>query len=195
MVRLSVVIPYYKTYKLTDSLIRNLLTQDTDETEIIVIDDGCYDHRIEHYGKSGLIKVKQKANGGVSSARNEGIELAEGDYIAFIDSDDMVMPNYIETLLELIENHNEDIIYFNWLDINTNSVIRHPDNPAVWKAIYKKEILPRFEECYKTKEDYYFLQELEKTNPSKYYYDKVLYIYNSGRPDSLTQRASKGELQ
>ena len=205
MVRLSVVIPYYKTYELTHKLLVNLLAQvNNSNVEIILIDDGCDEIRFDKYlnflkefgfDYNNHIHIIHKLNGGVSSARNEGLDIAKGEYIAFIDSDDMVMPNYIKTLLELIENHNEDIIYFNWLDINTNSVIRRPDNPAVWKAIYKKEILPRFEECYKTKEDYYFLQELEKTNPSKYYYDKVLYIYNSGRPDSLTQRASKGELQ
>lgn len=193
MVKLSIVIPYYNTYELTKQLINLLVMQYTSETEIILVDDGCNEKRFDLY-KEDNFKIIHQPNKGVSNARNTGIEIAQGQYIAFIDSDDMVMPNYIETLLELIKSHDEDIIYFNWLDINTNDVIRHPNNPAVWKAIYKKEILPKFEECYKTKEDYFFLQELEKTNPSKYYYDKVLYIYNSGRPDSLTQRANKGEL-
>ena len=202
MVKLSIIIPYYNTYELTMKLLRELAIQKTDEVEIIVIDDYCKNEfgKTELKGvnevffQSPIIVYAHEKNMGVSKSRNDGIELAQGKYIAFIDSDDMVMSNYIETLLELIKSHDEDIIYFNWLDINTNDVIRHPNNPAVWKAIYKKEILPRFEECYKTKEDYYFLQELEKKNPSKYYYDKVLYIYNSGRSDSLTQRANKGEL-
>ena len=195
MVKLSLIIPYYNTYELTDCLLRNLLTQITDDVELILIDDGCDEVRFDEYDSFfKYVQIVHQKNGGVSKARNTGLDIAQGKYIAFIDSDDMVMPNYIETLLELIKSHNEDIIYFNWLDINTNDVIRHPNNPAVWKAIYKKEILPRFEECYKTKEDYFLLQELERKNPSKYYYDKVLYIYNSGRSDSLTQRANKGEL-
>lgn len=195
MVKLSIIIPYYNTYELTDCLLRNLLTQITDDVELILVDDGCNETRFDTYASMFIhARIVHQENSGVSNARNTGLERAKGKYIAFIDSDDMVMPNYIETLLELIKSHDEDIIYFNWLDINTNDVIRHPNNPAVWKAIYKKEILPRFEECYKTKEDYFFLQELEKTNPSKYYYDKVLYIYNSGRSGSLTQRANKGEL-
>ena len=106
----------------------------------------------------------------------------------------MVMANYIETLLSLIDSREEDIIYFNWLDINTNEVVRHPSNPAVWKAIYKKEILPKFDETLKAREDYFFNQELDKQSHTKYYYDKVLYIYNSNREDSLTQRNARGEL-
>ena len=106
----------------------------------------------------------------------------------------MIMADYIETLLELIETREEDIIIFNWIDKNTNDLIRKPNNPAVWKAIYKKDIIPRFEECYKTKEDYFFLDELDKKRPSKYYYDRVLYIYNSGREDGLTCRNQRGEL-
>ena len=106
----------------------------------------------------------------------------------------MVMPNYIESLLKLIDEHDEDVMVFNWMDINTNQIVKHPCNPSVWKAIYKKEIIPRFEECYKTREDYFFNEELDKGNFTRYYYDKVLYIYNSGRENSLTDRSRKGEI-
>lgn len=193
-IKLSIVIPYYKTYELTEKLLKNISTQTTRETEVILIDDGCNEKRLDIYNGYCNIIIKHKYNGGVSSARNMGIELATGQYIAFIDSDDMVMPNYVDTLLELIETRNEDIILFNWLDINTNDVVRHPSNPAVWKAIYKKEILPRFDENLKVKEDYYFNEELDKENHTKYYYDKVLYIYNSDRENSLTWLNSKGEI-
>lgn len=196
MVKLSIIIPYYDTYKLTDDLLRNLVTQIQDDVEVILIDDGCYEHRFDIYNEFyKTIKVVHKPNGGVSSARNKGLDMAKGEYVAFIDSDDMIMPYYVESLLELIKTHNEDIIYFNWLDKTSNDVIRYPKNPAVWKAIYKREILPRFEECYKAKEDYFFLHELGKTSHSEYYYDRVLYIYNSCRENSLTQRDKRGELQ
>lgn len=192
--KLSIIIPYYNTYELTDKLLMQLLIQDVKKVEVFVIDDGCNEKRLDDFTGFNHIRVIHKENGGVSSARNVGLDLAKGKYVAFIDSDDMVMPNYIETLLNLIDERNEDIIYFNWLDINTNEVIRHPNNPAVWKAIYKREILPRFEECYKTKEDYFFLDTMKELERTSYYYDKVLYIYNSGREDSLTQRNVRGEL-
>ena len=197
MVKLSVIIPYYKTRELTRKLLDSLKHQMTEEVEVIVIDDGCFEDWLEYYDiykYSGWIKLIQQENGGVSKARNAGLEVAQGKYIAFIDSDDMIMPNYIETLLNLIDTRNEEIIYFNWLDINTNEIVRHPNNPAVWKAIYKREILPRFEECYKTKEDYFFLDAMKELERTSYYYDKVLYIYNSGREDGLTCKSQKGEL-
>ena len=204
MVKLSIITPYYQTYELTKKLLMNLLIQiNNPNIEVILIDDGCNETRFDKYLKwidnlgftyENYIKIIHQENSGVSKARNKGLELAQGEYITFIDSDDMVMPNYIDTLLNLIENREEDIIYFNWLDINTNQVIQHPSNPAVWKAIYKKEILPRFDETLKAKEDYFFNEELEKGNHTKYYYDKVLYIYNSGREDGLTCKNQRGEL-
>lgn len=195
MVELSIIIPYYETYELTEKLIKELSIQQTMKTEIILIDDGCNEKRFDNL-KYLLyfhnLKIIYQENGGVSKARNTGLEVAQGKYIAFIDSDDMIMPNYIDTLLELINTRDEDIIYFNWLDINTNSLIRHPENPSVWKAIYKKEILPRFDETLKAREDYFFNEELDKGNHTKYYYDKVLYIYNSGRENSLTWKDKRG---
>ncbi len=195
-IKLSIIIPYFETYELTDMLIKSLIAQKTDEVEIFLIDDGSDEERFNKYitGDKNTIHVIHQENKGVSYTRNRGIRNSRGKYIAFIDSDDMIMSNYINTLLELINNHEEDIIYFNWLDINTNEVIRHPSNPAVWKAIYKKEILPRFDETLKAREDYFFNQELDRQEHTKYYYDKVLYIYNSGRENSLTQKNLRGEL-
>ena len=189
MVKLSIVIPYYETYELTKKLLDSLIPQCNEQVEIILIDDGCNEIAFNDYvvrRAFNKMHVIHQDNHGVSYCRNKGIEEAAGEYIAFIDSDDMVMPNYIETLLELIDSREEDIILFNWLDINTNDVIRHPENCAVWKAIYKKDILPRFDETMKCREDYYFQKELDSKNCSKYYHDKVLYIYNSGRENSLT---------
>lgn len=195
-IKLSIIIPYFETYELTNKLIKSLLTQKTDNVEIFLIDDGCDEERFNKYitMDKNTIHVIHQENRGVSYCRNRGIKNANGKYIAFVDSDDMVMPNYVDTLLELIDTRNEDIIYFNWLDINTNDIIRHPNNPSVWKAIYRKEILPMFDETLKCREDYFFNKELEKVNHTKYYYDKVLYIYNSGRENSLTYRSQRGEL-
>lgn len=192
MVKLSIIIPYYNTYELTEKLLYQLLIQDREEVEVIVIDDGCNETRLDDYTGFKNIKVIHKENGGVSSARNTGLEIAQGDYIAFIDSDDLIMPYYVDDLLELINNRTEEIIYFNWLDINTNDIIRHPSNCAVWKAIYKREILPRFDESMKAREDYFYQQDLKEETHTRYYYDKVLYLYNSNRENSLTWKDKRG---
>lgn len=198
MVKLSIVIPYYKTYNLTEKLLKQLLIQiDSPQVEILLIDDGCNEDRLDMFKKLNSfdnLKIIHQENKGVSNARNKGIKNAKGKYIAFIDSDDMIMPNYVEILINLIDTRSEEIIFFNWLDINTNDVVRLPSNCAVWKAIYKKDILPLFDETLKAREDYFFQQELKEETHTRYYYDKVLYVYNSGREDSLTQRNERGEL-
>ena len=185
MVKLSIIIPYYETYDLTRQLIKSLIAQTTEEVEVILIDDGCYEVRFDVFSGINGINVIHQENGGVSKARNKGMEIAQGKYIAFVDSDDMVMSDYINKLLELIDTHDEDVMIFNWLDVTNNELNRHPYNCAVWKAIYKKEILPKFDESLRVREDWFFQQELAHKNPSVYYYDRVLYIYNSGREGSL----------
>ena len=183
MVKLSVVITYYQTYDLTLRLLKELSIQKTDGVEYILIDDGCDETRFDTFKDFNIIHLKK--NGGVSKARNTGIEYASGEYITFIDSDDMITMDYISQLLNIIDKYSEDVILFNWLDTTTNDVIRRPQNCAVWKAIYKKDILPRFDESLRVREDYFFQQDLKKKNPSIAYYDRVLYMYNSGREGSL----------
>ena len=95
------------------------------------------------------------------------------------------MPDYISHLLNIIDKYSEDVIIYNWLDTTTNEVNRRPQNCAVWKAIYKKDIIPKFDETLRVREDYFWQKDLEQRNPSVYYYDRVLYIYNSGREGSL----------
>ena len=182
--KLSIIIPYYETYDLTVRLLKGLIPQLTENVEIILIDDGCNEKRLDEYEKDINI-IHLQENSGVSKSRNVGIQNAKGKYIAFIDSDDMVTMDYIENLLSIIENRQEDIIIFNWLDINNNEVSKKPHNPAVWKAIYKKGILPLFDESLRVREDYFYQKELDNKNPSVYYFDRVLYIYNSGREGSL----------
>lgn len=189
-IKLSIIIPYWQTYELTEKILKELIIQKTNEVEIILIDDGCNEKRLDTFNKEINI-IHLSENKGVSCARNTGIDKANGKYIAFIDSDDMITMDYIERLLQLINEHTEDIIYFNWADFNENAIIRHPQNYAVWKAIYKKEILPKFDETAKFNEDVFFQEELSKKTLTKYYYDRVLYIYNSNRVGSQMWRRDK----
>ena len=182
--KLSIIIPYYKTLDYTATMLNGLIPQLFSNVELIVVDDGCNEIVLDVYKDNAKI-IHLKENGGVSRARNVGIKEAKGEYIAFIDSDDMITMDYVEQLLKAIEEHKEDVIVFNWLDITTNNVNIRPHNPAIWKAIYKKDIIPLFDENLKVREDYFFNEELDKKNPSKYYLDRVLYMYNSGREGSL----------
>lgn len=190
MVKLSICIPYYETYELTSKLLETLVKQKTDEVEIIVVDDGCNEKRLDKFKE---VKIKHlKENKGGAFASNETIEMAKGKYVALIDSDDMVADDYVEELLKAINERNEDLIFMGWQDIDNGSVILHPSNYAPWKCIYRREKMPRFIEGWIYSYDVPFQEEIDKLNLSKYYIEKVLYYYNSARPDNLTHK--KAEL-
>lgn len=190
MVKLSITIPYYKTYDLTVKLLNKLIPQLTDEVEVFLTDDGCNEKRLDVY--KDKINIKHcKENKGGAFATNEGIRQATGKYIALIDSDDMISDDYIDTLLSVIDNHDEDVLFFDWQDMNTGEIMRRPNNYAPWKAIYKKEIMPLFREGWIYSYDVPFQEDLSKTNYTRYYIDKVLYYYNSNRPGNLTTEKRK----
>ena len=186
MVKLSIIIPYFETYDLTIKLLKELSIQLTQDVEIILLDDGCNEKKFNCYTWNQNIKVIHQENMGVAKTRNRGIGLAKGKYIAFIDCDDMVSNDYIETLLKAIDEFDTDVINFNWYDMTTHEEYRKPHNFAPWKAIYKKETMPIFrEDMQYGSEDVPFQQEIDSGKYSIFYLDKLLYFYNSNREGSL----------
>ena len=111
MIKLSIIIPYYNTKEYTDELLECLDKQMLSEVEVILIDDGSpVAYKTKHYDWLGIIRTR---NHGQAAARNRGIECARGDYIQFIDSDDMVPDYFINKLLETIPQ-NSDLIEYSW---------------------------------------------------------------------------------
>lgn len=189
-IKLSILIAYYDTYDYTIKLLKELMIQNTKNIEIILVDDGCNEKGFDGfkylYRLDNLKVIHLNENQGMSNALNTALDHAKGEYIAFVDSDDMITNDYIEMLLKTLKTHNEDIIYFNWVDFNKNEIVRHPTNYALWKAIYKRDILPRFEENRRVNNDVPVQDKLRSENHTEYYIDRVLYIYNSDRPGSIT---------
>jgi len=107
MKMVSVVIPVYKAEKHLHYCVDSLTRQDYKAMEIILVDDGSPDESGNICDscsvKDDRIKVIHKKNGGVSPARNAGIDLARGDYVVFVDSDDYVEPGYIGRLVDAAE--------------------------------------------------------------------------------------------
>lgn len=185
MVKLSIVISYYNTYELTEKLLDVLIPQLTDEVEVFLVDDGCHEERLDKYADK--IKIRHcKENGGNSYALNVGIKQAQGKYIGIIDSDDMITNDYISTLLDAIDKTDADLIYLDWKDMHSFVEIHRPDNLAPWRSLYKREIMPLFDESIRYSSDVPFQNVVESQPRTRYYTDKVLYIYNSNRPGSLT---------
>ena len=185
---ISLIIPYYKTYDETVKLMEVLIPQLTNEVEVFLIDDGCHDKRLDKYD---INVIHLEENKGLSGARNEGIKRAKGEYIVFVDSDDLVSNDYIETLLDKIKTSEFDYCYFSWKSLNSNLQVIIKDNPpdwnfAVWNAIYKREYVELFDENVRIYEDVPWQQIMRAKNGKKEVIDKILYYYNDGRPGSLT---------
>ena len=180
--KLSIIIPYFECYELTEKLVEVLEPQLNKETELIIIDDGCNELRLNKF-KAKVIHFEE--NKGVAVARNTGIKQAKGDYIAFIDNDDMISNDYVAEILKFTEN-NPEIIIIDWQDMTSNVIHKRPENFAPWRAVYRKDIIPDFLEDKKYgMEDIWFTGEIQKRTINKAYIDKVLYYYNSNREGSL----------
>ncbi len=109
----SIIVPVYNVEKYIKTCLDSIINQTYKNIEILLIDDGSTDNSgkicDEYSKKDKRIKVFHKENGGLSSARNYGIDRAKGDYLTFIDSDDTLELDYIEYLYNLIKKYNTDL--------------------------------------------------------------------------------------
>lgn len=113
----SVIVPVYKTEKYLDKCVTSILTQSFENLELILVDDGSPDDCPQLCDKYALrdrrVKVIHKENGGVSSARNVGIDAARGEFIWFVDSDDYIEQFALEKLYEAQSKEHADMYIFN----------------------------------------------------------------------------------
>ncbi len=140
----SIVIPVYNVEKQLEQCIDSVLTQTFSDFEFLLINDGSTDSSLkiclEYQKKDSRIKVIDKENGGASSARNEGIKNATGDYLIFVDSDDFIESENLvsEINLKIIQNSADVILYgaknFNLL---TNSY-------SISRGNYNLEVIEKF---------------------------------------------------
>lgn len=135
---ISVVIPIYNVEKYLRRCIDSVIKQTYENLEIILVDDGSQDNCAEICDEYAIndsrIKVIHKLNGGLSDARNSGIDIASGKYITFIDSDDYVTKDYIEVLYNALKADMTD------LAISSHKVI-YENGTVIEKATGEKSIL------------------------------------------------------
>ena len=202
MIKLSIIIPYYNTEKMTDELLKVLEPQMTEECEIILVDDGS-DKEYVPWQADDMVKIMRiLTNSGVSKARNVGLKKARGEYIAFIDSDDLVSDDYISMIFKAIET-NPDTVYLSWksMDGRFGKTIRTMNdefsraNRCVWNRVFKKQYIKdlKFNENMKVAEDDDFLNRLPK-DQSHTFVSKPIYFYRVGRKDGLSVRKANGEF-
>jgi len=111
---ISVIVPIYNVEDYLNRCVDSIINQTYKNLEIILVDDGSPDNcpqMCDDYAKKdSRIKVVHKENGGLSDARNAGMEVATGEYVSFIDSDDYISLDFYETLMQTMLENNSDII-------------------------------------------------------------------------------------
>lgn len=213
--KVSVIVPVYKVENYIHRCLSSIIQQTYANLEIILVNDGSPDNCgeiIEDYAqKDSRIKVIHKENGGLSDARNEGIKAVTGVYTMFIDSDDWVAKNLIETLLSLMIKHKTDIaqssFYYAYDDqllldqryFTENHQAMIYDNNQLMKALLKNEKVKNFAwaKLYKTElikdipfkkgilfEDVYWSYQVMSRAKSYLICDLPLYYYYQ-RKDSI----------
>ena len=218
-VLLSIIVPVYNVKTYIDRCIKSILTQSYRDFELILIDDGSTDGSSllcdEWALRDKRIVVLHKVNEGVSAARNSGLDVANGDYITFVDSDDFVAPEtYSENMGYLLEHQYVDILqypYCHYIDENTIMNYHRPLSTLLigkeqifknwwsgspleyvsWNKIYKCDIWNdiRFNVGH-TSEDTWLVADFVKKATSLYISDKGLYYYQRNREDSYTYQYS-----
>ena len=129
-ITISAIVPIYNTPELyLRACIESMQNQTLRESQIILVDDGssekCGNVCEEYAKKDSRITVIHKKNGGVSSARNEGLKYVEGHYLTFVDSDDTLEPETWEKSIAEMEIHNADCLVFGWKTEMNNVSMNH----------------------------------------------------------------------
>ena len=110
---ISVIVPVYNVEQYLPKCIDSILAQTYENLEIILVEDGTKDSSgvicDEYAAKDARIRVIHKENGGLSSARNAGMEIARGEYFGFVDSDDWIEPEMYENLMALAQKYDADV--------------------------------------------------------------------------------------
>lgn len=129
--KISIVVPIYNASLTIERCINSILSQTYKNIEVIIIDDGSSDNGLEIcrqiQSKDSRIIIENQPNAGVSVARNRGIDIATGDYIAFVDSDDYIKPDMYEKLIDIAEDLNVQLVFCNYEEVDDNSIKRQVD--------------------------------------------------------------------
>lgn len=202
---LSVIVPVYKVEPFLKRCVDSIISQTYKNLEIILVDDGSPDNCgtiCDEYAEiDNRVYVIHKKNGGVSSARNVGIEQAKGDYIAFVDSDDWLEENMFEEMLACAKTENADVVCCNYQyrkmkNQDTQQTFQYKGSDACLKMlksnhlfdgisvvpfdkIFRRETIGRIRFCEQCSyaEDILFVTEVLCKSACVLKVDKTLYHY------------------
>ena len=212
---ISIIVPFYNVESYLRQCLDSLVSQSYSNIEILLIDDGSTDKSgniaDEYAQRDNRIRAFHQPNGGISAARNKGLDVMSGDYVMFVDGDDYVDKDYCKVALNLAIEKHVDIVSFGYcLFIEQNGFIernatRNPRllnkeeailelirrrevmNNFVWNKIFKSQLFRdvKFPEG-QTFEDVAIMHLLFDQVTCVYLSDKVLYYYRRERRGSIT---------
>lgn len=203
MIKLSIIIPIYNSEKYLKECLDSIVNQNYKNYEVILIDDGSKDSSAEickkYVSANSNFKYYYQTNSGVSAARNFGISKSKGEYIYFMDSDDKIVKETFDYIINNIKNY--DLLCFgytkwykkNLVDMSFDEKIRDIDNfrcqiftnPRIggylWNKLFKREIIVKyninFDQRVNYSEDLHFVIRYLNFCSSISYKPKILYYY------------------
>ena len=139
--KISAIVPVYNTEKLVGRCIESVLAQSFPDWELILVDDGSRDGSLnvlrEYEKKDTRLKVIHQENAGPGIARNRGIKEATGDYIVFIDSDDVIKPEYFEKL----SKETADVVFIDINQVDDNFHVLHEEHMSDYQSLSKDDLI------------------------------------------------------
>lgn len=140
---ISIIVPVYNVEQYLQRCLNSIINQTYKNLEIILVDDGspdqCPQICDDYAAKDNRIRVIHKANGGLSDARNVGLDICKGDYVSFVDSDDWIDANYVKTLFDLLTETKTDIAIGNFF--KTDGSKKNPTFPIQHRTLKPTEAI------------------------------------------------------
>ena len=209
---ISIVVPVYNVADYLKECVDSLLAQKYKNVEIILVDDGSTDTSgkiCDKYSKKNRnIRVIHQKNGGLSAARNKGLSVAKGKYICFVDSDDYVLPGYLDEMLKVAKKENADICVCGFDETipqgktisgqdATIQFLTRQENLDIlaWNKLYRLSIFKNFDITYpvgKKNEDNLTTYKLYAHANKVSYIAKSLYYYRE-RENSIMKMINTAE--
>ncbi len=225
--KLSIIIPVYNIEAYLPRCLDSILCQTFSDFEIIIVDDGSKDSSgiiaDTYKQKDSRIRVIHKENGGVSTARFEGIKTAKGEFIGFVDGDDIIEPDMYSVLIDNAEKYNADISHCGYKMVfpdgrvdyyyNTNRLIEQDNQqglidllkgdfiePGLCIKIYKSDLVKNIvlndiiDSSIKINEDLLMNYYLFRQSEKSIYIDKCLYHYMVHKNSAATSVINKNKI-
>ena len=209
---ISIIVPVYNGSKYLERCINSILSQTYPDLEILLVNDGSTDDSLlvcQKYTYDSRVKVLDKPNGGVGSARNVGLDNAIGDYIMFVDSDDFISTEMCEKMISSAFEKSFDILFCGYSEMNEKMQVKAVDerqafsqfvltkdisilfnynnrfgvHPYIWRVLYKADVVRQLrfnEKLYIGEDDIFLIQALLHADKVGYLDDKLYYYLQIG---------------